>query len=121
MDFLNKHIKYFIFGGSVTLLVNYLVENYKHGPALTAYLYCAPDIYLVLMYIIYKSRGTDGYYTFIVHTFINYLANIVLIIFLIFLTKYVGNIYNNFLIISLLFIFYSIYYFSNIYKLEFTP
>ena len=118
---LYTYIQYFILGGLITVFVNYVLEKYKNGPALTAYLYCAPDIYLVLMYIIYKSRGTDGYYTFIVHTFINYLANIVLIIFLIFLTKYIGNIYNSFFIISLLFIFYSIYYFSNIYKLEFTP
>lgn len=121
MDFLNKHIKYFILGGSVTLLVNYLVENYKHGPALTAYLYCTPDIYLVMMYIIYKSRGINGYYTFIVHSFINYLANILLIILLIFLTNYISNIYKSFFIVSVLFILYSIYYFLNIYKLEFKP
>jgi len=121
MDFLNKHIKYFILGGSATLLVNYLVENYKHGPALTAYLYCAPDIYLVIMYIIYKSRGIDGYYTFIIHSFINYLANTVLIILLIFLTNYISNIYISFFIVSILFIFYSIYYFFHIYKLEFKP
>ena len=121
MDFLNKHIKYFILGGSVTLLVNYSVENYKHGPALTAYLYCAPDIYLVIMYIIYKSRGINGYYTFIIHSFINYLVNIVLIILLIFLTNYISNIYKSFFIVSVLFILYSIYYFLNIYKLEFKP
>ena len=121
MDFY-KHIKYFIIGGSVTLLVNYLVENYKNGPALTAYLYCAPDIYLVIMYIIYKSRGLKGYYTFIVHSLINYTANTMVILLLTFLTKYTSiNIYLNFSIVSLLFIFYSIYYFLYIYKLEFTP
>jgi hypothetical protein len=117
-----KHIKYFILGGSATLLVNCLVEKYKHGPALTAYLYCAPDIYLVIMYIIYKSRGLNGYYTFIVHSLINYTANIVVILLLVFLTKYIGtSIYINFSIVSVLFICYSIYYFLYIYKLEFTP
>lgn len=117
-----KHIKYFILGGSVTLLVNCLVEKYKHGPALNAYLYCAPDIYLVIMYIIYKSRGLKGYYTFIVHSLINYTANIVVILLLVFLTKYIGtSIYINFSIVSVLFICYSIYYFMYIYKLEFTP
>lgn len=117
-----KHIKYFILGGSATLLVNCLVEKYKHGPALTAYLYCAPDIYLVIMYIIYKSRGLKGYYTFIVHSLINYTANIVVILLLVFLTKYIGtSIYINFSIVSVLFICYSIYYFMYIYKLEFTP
>lgn len=116
-----KHIKYFILGGSATLLVNCLVEKYKHGPALTAYLYCAPDIYLVIMYIIYKSRGLKGYYTFIVHSLINYTANLILILILAFLTNYIRtSIYLNFSIVSILFISYSIYYFLYIYKLQFT-
>jgi hypothetical protein len=118
---LYEYIKYFILGGSVTILVNYLVENYKHGPALTAYLYCAPDIYLVIMYIIYKTRGINGYYSFLMHSFINYLANILLIILLIFLTNYLSNIYKSFFIVTVLFILYSIYYFLYVYKLEFTP
>ena len=117
-----KHIKYFILGGSATLLVHCLVEKYKHGPALTAYLYCAPDIYLVIMYIIYKSRGIKGYYTFIVHSLINYTANIVVILLLLLLIKYTGlHVYATFSIVSVLFICYSIYYFMYIYKLEFTP
>ena len=117
-----KHIKYFILGGSATLLVNCLVEKYKHGPALTAYLYCAPDIYLVIMYIIYKSRGLKGYYTFIVHSLINYTANLAVILLLTFLTNCTSlNIYLNFFIVSALFICYSIYYFMYIYKLEFIP
>jgi hypothetical protein len=117
-----KHIKYFILGGSATLLVNCLVEKYKHGPALTAYLYCAPDIYLVIMYIIYKSRGIKGYYTFIIHSLINYTANIVVILLLLLLIKYTGlHVYATFLIALLFFISYSIYYFMYIYKLEFTP
>jgi hypothetical protein len=119
---LNKYIKYFILGGSATILVNFLVDRYKHGPALTSYLYCAPDVYLVVMYIIYKSVGMTGYFTFIVHSLINYTANLILLLILAFLTTYIGtNIYVNFLIILILFIVYSIYYFSNIYKLEFTP
>lgn len=117
-----KHIKYFILGGSATLLVNCLVEKYKHGPALTSYLYCAPDIYLVIMYIIYKSRGIKGYYTFIVHSLINYTANVVVILLLLLLIKYTGlHVYATFLIALLFFISYSIYYFMYIYKLEFTP
>jgi hypothetical protein len=119
---LYESIKYFILGGSVTLLVSYLVEKYKHGPALTAYLYCAPDIYLIIMYIIYKSRGVKGYYTFVIHSLINYVANIVVILLLLLLIKYTGlHIYTTFLIALLFFICYSIYYFMNIYKLEFTP
>jgi len=121
MDFY-KYIKYFILGGSATLLVNFLVENYKHGPALTAYLYCAPDVYLVIMYIIYKSSGLKGYYTFTLHSLINYTANLVIILILAFLTNYIGtSVYLNFLIVLILFICYSIYYFLYIYKLQFTP
>ena len=97
-----KHIKYFILGGSATLLVNCLVEKYKHGPALTAYLYCAPDIYLVIMYIIYKSRGLKGYYTFIVHSLINYVANVLIIIALMFLIKYMpGKMLETSFIVSI--------------------
>ena len=117
-----KHIKYFILGGSATLLVHFLVDKFKHGPALTSYLYCAPDIYLVIMYVIYKTRGLKGYYTFIVHSLINYTANLVVILLLTFLTNYIGtSIYLNFFIVSVLFICYSIYYFMYIYKLEFIP
>lgn len=119
---LYKYIKYFILGGSATILVNYLVENYKHGPALNSYIYCTPDIYLVIMYIIYKSRGIKGYYTFIVHSLINYTANLIVIILLILLIKYTSlNIYTTFLLGLLFFICYSIYYFMYIFKLEFTP
>jgi hypothetical protein len=119
---LYKYIKYFILGGSATILVNYLVENYKHGPALNAYIYCAPDIYLVIMYIIYKSRGIKGYYTFVVHSLINYTANLIVILLLILLIKYTGlHVYATFVLALLLFICYSVYYFMNIYKLEFTP
>ena len=118
---LHKYVKSFILGGIILVGTDYILDKYHNGPALTAYLYCAHTIYLIIMYVIYKSRGIDGYYTFIVHSFINYLANILLIILLIFLTNYISNIYKSFFIISLLFIFYSIYYFSNIYKLEFKP
>jgi len=119
---LYKYIKYFILGGSATILVNYLVENYKHGPALNSYIYCTPDIYLVIMYIIYKSRGIKGYYTFIVHSLINYAANLIVIILLILLIKYTSlHIYTTFLLGLLFFICYSIYYFMYIFKLEFTP
>jgi len=119
---LYKQIKYFMFGGSATLLVHYVVDNFKHGPALTSFVYCAPDIYLVIMYIIYKTRGIKSYYTFIVHSSINYTANLVVILLLTLLTNYTSiNIYINFLIVTLLFIAYSIYYFLYIYKLEFTP
>jgi hypothetical protein len=119
---LYKYVKYFILGGSVTLFVNYLSEKFKHGPALTAYLYCAPDIYLVIMYVIYKSRGLKGYYTFIVHSLINYIANLLVILILVVLINYTGlSIYQNFLLVSVLFIIYSIYYFLYVYKLEFTP
>jgi predicted alpha/beta-fold hydrolase len=119
---LYTYIQYFILGGSVTILVNYLVENYKHGPALSAYLYCAPTIYLLIIYMIYKDRGLKGYYTFIVHSLINYVANSVVILFLILLTKYIpGKMFETSFIVSILFTLYSIYYFLNIYKLEFTP
>ena len=119
---LYKQIKYFVLGGSATLLVHYVVDKFKHGPALTSFVYCAPDIYLVIMYIIYKTRGMKGYYTFIVHSSINYTANLIVILLLTLLTKYTNiNIYINFLIVTLLFISYSIYYFLYIYKLEFTP
>lgn len=119
---LYESIKYFILGGSATLLVHFLVDKYNHGPALTAYIYCAPDIYMIIMYIIYKSRGLKGYYTFIVHSLINYTANIVVILLLTFLTNYTSlNIYLNFSIVLILFIVYSIYYFLHIYKLQFTP
>ena len=119
---LYESIKYFILGGSTTLLVHFLVDKYNHGPALTAYIYCAPDIYMIIMYIIYKSRGLKGYYTFIVHSLINYTANIVIILLLTFLTNYTSlNIYLNFSIVLILFIVYSIYYFLHIYKLQFTP
>jgi hypothetical protein len=119
---LYKYIKYFILGGSATILVHFLVDKFKHGPALTAYLYCAPDIYLVIMYIIYKSRGVKGYYTFGIHSLVNYAANMVVILLLLLLIKYTGlHIYATFLIALLFFISYSIYYFMNIYKLEFTP
>jgi len=118
---LHKYVKSFILGGIILVGTDYILDNYHNGPALTAYLYCAPTIYLIIMYVIYKSRGIDGYYTFIVHSFINYIANTVFIVFLIFLTKYLCDVYKSFFIISILFIFYSIYYFLHIYKLEFTP
>lgn len=119
---LYESIKYFILGGLATLFVHFLVDKYNHGPALTAYIYCAPDIYLLIMYIIYKSRGLKGYYTFIVHSLINYTANIVIILLLTFLTNYTSlNVYINFSIVLILFIVYSIYYFLHIYKLQFTP
>jgi hypothetical protein len=118
---LHKYVKSFILGGIILVGTDYILDKYHNGPALTAYLYCAPTIYLIIMYVIYKSRGIDGYYTFIVHSFINYIANTVFIIFLIFLTKYLYDVYQAFFIVSILFIFYSIYYFLHIYKLEFTP
>lgn len=119
---LYTNIKYFIFGGVIMVGTNYLLEKYHNGPALTAYLYCAPTIYLVIMYMIYKTRGLNGYYTFVVHSFINYLANIAIIIVLIFLIKCMPtNLFKSSFIVSILFIWYSIYYFLNIYKLEFTP
>ena len=119
---LYKYIHYFILGGLVTIFTNFLLEKYKDGPALSAFIYCAPSIYLVIMYIIYKDRGLNGYYTFIVHTLINYIANIIVLLVLIFLTNYISkNVYLNFLLVTLLFIYYSIYYFLHDYKLQFTP
>jgi hypothetical protein len=118
---LYSYVKYFILGGIIMVGTNYLLDKYHNGPALIAYLYCAPTIYLIIMYIIYQTRGINGYYTFIVHSFINYIANTAIIVFLIFLTKYLSNAYKSFFIVSILFIFYSIYYFLYIYKLEFTP
>jgi len=117
-----KYIQYFMLGGLATVLINYLLENYEDAPALCAYLYCAPTIYLVIMYIVYKDRGLNGYYTFIMHSIINYVANIIILLFLVFLTKYISaNVYLNFSLISILFIYYSIYYFLYIYKIQFTP
>lgn len=117
------NIKYFIFGGSIMVGTNYLLEKYHNGPALTAYLYCAPTIYLIIAYLIYTNRGMSGYYTFIVHSLINYLANSLLIVVLIVLIKknITINLFESSFIVSILFICYSIYYFLNMYKLEFTP
>lgn len=116
------NIKYFIFGGSIMVGTNYLLEKYHNGPALTAYLYCAPTIYLVIAYIIYKSRGLNGYYTFLVHSFVNYLANMLVILVLIFVIKNTTkNLFKSSFIALIMFIWYSIYYFLNVYKLEFTP
>ena len=119
---LYNYIRYFILGGVIMAGSNYLLEKYHNAPALIAYLYCAPTIYLAIMYIIYKSRGLNGYYTFIVHSFINYIANAVFILILIFLIKYISkNVYKDFFIASIIFIAYSIYYFLHIYKLQFKP
>lgn len=119
---LYSNIKYFILGGSIMVGTNYLLEKYQNGPALVAYLYCAPTIYMVVMYMIYKDRGLKGYYTFIIHSLINYVANSVVILFLILLTKYTSiSLYMNCLLVSILFIYYSIYYFMHTYKIEFTP
>ena len=116
------NIKFFIFGGSIMVGTNYLLEKYHNGPALTAYLYCAPTIYLIIAHLIYKNRGLNGYYTFVVHSFINYLANILIIVVLIFLIKNITiNLFNGSVIVVILFICYSIYYFLNMYKLEFKP
>jgi hypothetical protein len=123
------NIKYFIFGGSIMVGTNYLLEKYHNGPALTAYLYCAPTIYLLVMYIIYKTRGLNGYYTFIVHSLINYVANVLIIIALMILIKCIPTnmfkssviVFKSYVIVSILFILYSIYYFLNIYKLDFKP
>lgn len=63
-----------------------------------------------------------GYYTFIIHSLINYGANLIVILILALLTNYIKtNLYINFFIVSVIFICYSIYYFLYIYKLEFTP
>ena len=119
---LNTNIKYFILGGTLMAGTNYISEKYHNGPALTAYLYCAPTIYLVIMYIIYKTRGLNGYYTFIVHSLINYVANVLIIIALMFLIKYMHtNMFETSFIVSMLFTLYSVYYFLNIYKLDFKP
>ena len=116
------NIKFFIFGGSIMVGTNYLLEKYHNGPALTAYLYCAPTIYLTIAYIIYKNRGLNGYYTFVVHSLINYLANALIIIVLIFVIKNITRkLFYSSLIVAILFIWYSVYYFLNIYKIEFTP
>lgn len=115
-------IKYFILGGVITICGSYLVEKYEYAPALSAYLYCTPTITLLIMYIIYKNRGLKGYYTFIMHSLINGVGFIIFFLSLIFLTKYTSNtIYQNVLLGSVLYICYSIYYFSHIYKLQFTP
>lgn len=115
------NIKYFILGGSIMVGTNYLLEKYNNGPALTAYLYCAPTIYLLIAYLIYKNRGFNGYYTFVVHSLINYLANALIIIALIFVIKNITrNLFKSSVIVAILFIWYSVYYFLNIYKIEFT-
>ena len=116
------NIKFFIFGGSIMVGTNYLLEKYHNGPALTAYLYCAPTIYLIIAHLIYKNRGLNGYYTFVVHSLINYLANALIIIVLIFVIKNITrNLFYSSVIVAILFILYSIYYFLNIYKIEFKP
>lgn len=119
---LYTNIKYFIFGGAIMAGTNYILEKYHNGPALTAYLYCAPTIYLIIAYLIYKKRGLNGYYTFLIHSFINYVANVFIIVVLIILIKYtIGSMFKISFITLLLFMWYSIYYFINVYKLEFTP
>jgi len=57
---LYSYIKYFILGGILMVGTNYLLDKYNNGPALVAYLYCAPTIYLIIMYIIYQTRGING-------------------------------------------------------------
>ena len=117
---LSKYIRYFILGGCATIFVNYILENFEDGPALSAYIYCAPTIYLIIMYLVYIDRGINGYYTFITHSIINYIANILILFLLIFLTKYTTiNIYLSFSIATIIFLFYSIYYFIYVYKKKF--
>ena len=83
-----KYIGNFILGGLATIFVNYILENFDDGPALTAYIYVAPTIYLIIMYLTYKDRGINGYYTFLVHSFINSLFFIFSLYILILLTRY---------------------------------
>jgi hypothetical protein len=117
---LSKYIRYFILGGCATIFVNYILENFEDGPALSAYIYCAPTIYLIIMYLVYIDRGINGYYTFITHSIINYIANILILFLLIFLTKYTKiDIYLSFSIATIVFLFYSIYYFMYVYKKKF--
>jgi len=107
---LYKYINYFILGGIITIFGTYLVEKYEYAPALSAYLYCTPTVILLIMYIIYKTRGLKGYYIFIIHSLINCAAVIIFFLALMFLTKYTSNtIYQNILLGSVLYIFYSIY------------
>ena len=117
---LKEYILNFILGGLATIIVNYILDNYEHGPALTAYLYITPTIYLVIMYIVYKSAGINGYYTFLMHSLINTMYFIFTLFFLILLTRFTNwDVYFNFSLSILLFILYSIYYFYNIFRLKF--
>ena len=45
---LYTNIKFFIFGGSIMVGTNYLLEKYHNGPALTSYLYISNHILLNL-------------------------------------------------------------------------
>ena len=117
---LKKYLGNFILGGLATIFVNYILENFEDGPALTAYIYVAPTIYLVIMYLTYKDRGINGYYTFLVHSFINSLFFIFSLYLLVLLTKYTNwNVYLNFLISISIFVIYSIFYFLYLFKMKF--
>tara|TARA_A100001015_G_scaffold319225_1_gene441474 strand:- start:156 stop:527 length:372 start_codon:yes stop_codon:yes gene_type:complete len=117
---ITKYLWNFILGGSATILVNYLLENFEDGPALTAYIYVAPTIYLVVMYLTYRDRGFQGYYSFLVHSFINSMFFLFTLYILLLLTKYTYfNVFINFAISTLIFVLYSIYYFKYIFKMKF--
>lgn len=117
---IKKYLSNFILGGIATIMVNYILENFEDGPALTAYIYVAPTIYLVIMYLTYKDRGINGYYTFLVHSFINSLFFIFSLYLLVLLTKYTNwNVYLNFGLAISIFVIYSIFYFYYIFKMKF--
>jgi len=115
-----KYIQYFFIGGFSTILFYFILENFEQGSALSAYIYCAPTIYLIAMYIIYINSGIEGFYNFLVHSLINYVPNLIIIIFVTLAVKYT-NIPMNIIFGSafVLFILYSIIYFQYFYKKNF--
>ena len=115
-----KYIQYFLIGGFSTIFFYFILENFEQGSALSAYIYCAPTIYLIAMYIIFVNRGLEELYNFLIHSLINFVPNLFIIIFVTLAVKYT-NIPMNIIFGSafLLFIVYSILYFQCFYKKNF--
>lgn len=115
-----NYIQYFLIGGISTILFYFILENFEQGSALSAYIYCAPTIYLIAMYIIYINEGIKGFYNFLMHSLINYLPNLLIIILISLAIKYTNiPILIIFGSAFIFFILYSIIYFQYIYTKEF--
>lgn len=120
---IKKYIEYFVIGGLLSLFGLIIIENFENGPALSSYLYGGlPTLYLLLMWISYNEKGKEGYDTFIVHSLINCGIFYIILVILFLLTYFNRtnfNIYNDFIIATIIFIFLSIIYFKKFFKRKF--